>query len=36
MRNTISIASSTNTAGNGASDHHSGVTSVLMLTAPAT
>ena len=34
MRNSISMASSTKTTGNGASAHHSGVTSVLMLTAP--
>ena len=35
MRNTISIASSTNTTGSGDNHHHSGVTSVLMLSAPA-
>ena len=35
IRKIISTASSTNTTGKGSSDHHSGVTSVLMLTAPA-
>ena len=34
MRNSISMASSTNTMGSGASDHHSGVTNVLMFSAP--